>query len=96
MGFLSSLSFKNIKSMAIPKKTFVSVGTAIGGYVFNSKVDATLEKVEFLKKLPFLTPTTWASVTIVLAGVMLKQAPIATFGFGGIVRDVKDQYMARN
>ena len=87
---------KNIKNMAMPKRTFLSLGTFVAGYVFNSKADTYLERQEWLKKLPFFTPTTWASGVIVIGGVLLKQAPIATFGLGGLTRDFKDQYISSN
>lgn len=92
---VAGLTFEKIKSFATPKKTAGSLAVFGAGWVFNAKADAWFERVEFLKRLPFLSATTWSSIAIIIIGVLVKKPFISVFGAGGLARDLKDQYLSR-
>ena len=92
---LASLSLKNLKSYATPQKTATGIGVFAAGWIFNSKADAFFERIEVLKRLPFLSPTTWTSILVIVLGVLTKKKFISVFGAGGLARDLKDQYLSR-
>jgi hypothetical protein len=88
-------TLSSMKNLAMPKKNIVSIGSFGAGYIFNAKADALMAKIPLLNKLPLLAPSTWTSIGIIFAGAAIRKAYVATFGLGGLVRDIKDQYLTK-